>query len=123
MTMENDEFLRLLGDYLEPPADPNPAMVGIQFIWVEDAPGCGARHMREHGVSKEEVEQVILETPPLVEAKVHLDYPDRTIFWGATRQDRWLFIVCVDWEDSGFRYLKPITAYEPDEGEAYWRRQ
>ena len=121
--MDNDEFLRLLGDYLEPAVDPNPGMAGVQFIWVENDPDCGVLHMREHGVSKAEVLQVILEVPPLVEAKVHPEYPDRTIFWGATRHDRWLFIVCVDWEDGGLRYLKPITAYDPDDGEAYWRRQ
>jgi hypothetical protein len=45
------------------------------------------------------------------------------LFWGATRGDRWLFIVCEDWEENGVRILKPITAFEPEEGEAYWRRQ
>jgi hypothetical protein len=52
----------------------------------------------KHHVTQEEVEQVLFETPPRVESKRSPDYPERTI-------------------------LKPITAFEPEEGEAYWRRQ
>jgi hypothetical protein len=32
-----------------------------------------------------------------------------------------LFIVCEDWRVGPMRYLKPITAFEPSEGELYWR--
>lgn len=94
------------------------------MVWVEDNPAFGAKHMwLEHQVSKDEVEQVLFEIPPVVEAKRSPDDPERTIFWGATRADRWLFIVCEDWTDEGQRFLKPITAFEPEGGEEYWRRQ
>ena len=89
-------FLKLLDEYLDPPHDPNPAMDAVQIVWVEDAPRLGALHIVEHGVSKDEVEQVLMETPPLVEAKRSRKDPDRTIFWGATRLDRWLFVACED---------------------------
>ena len=50
-------------------------------------------------------------------------YPNRTIFWGATRSGRWLFVSCEDCREAGKRILKPITAFEPEEGEDYWRKQ
>ena len=32
-------------------------------------------------------------------------------------------VVCEDRKEAGIRYLKPITAFEPEAGEAYWRHQ
>ena len=118
--MEDDEFARLLRDYLELPGDPNPATLDIEFVWVRDSAEFGALHMwNKHHVSENEVEEVVLEVPPCVEAK---KVGDRTAFWGATRTDRWLVVICEDWNEGGKRHLKPITAFEPDEGEDYWRR-
>lgn len=92
-------------------------------MWERDEPGFGAKHIADlHGVTEAEVEQVLLEVPPYVEAKRHSDMPNRTLFWGATRLDRWLFIVCQDWTESGVRHLMPITAFEPKEGVKYWER-
>jgi len=42
---------------------------------------------------------------------------------GATRRDRWLFVVCEDWTEEGTRHLRPVTAFEPEEGKEYWRRR
>lgn len=121
--MNDAEFLELLEGYLERVAEPNPALVGVQVHWVRDNQAFGARHMAEkHGVEEREVEEILLEIPPVVEAKRHRDSPGRTMFWGATRQDRWLVVVCEDWLEDGLRHLQPITAFEPDDGEAYWRR-
>ena len=118
---EDADFLALLDDYLDEPHDPNPALAGVQILWIEDDPGVGARHIARHGVTKDEVEQVLFEIPPVVQAKRSRQAPERTLFWGATRQDRWIFVVCEDWTEGGIRYLKPITAFEPDDGEHYWR--
>ena len=91
---------------------------------MRDSPDFGSRHIQEkHGVREAEVEQVFLEVPPMVEARRHRDWPGRTVFWGATRRDRWLVVVCEDRKEAGIRYLKPITAFEPEGGEAYWRHQ
>ena len=117
-------FEELLDAYLDPPAEPNLRMAGVCVVWVDDDPNLGALHMAtKHGVSKEEVHQVLFEVPPLVEAKRSKNSPERTIFWGAARNDRWLFIVCEDWVADGVRNLKPITAFEPDDGVDYWRAQ
>lgn len=122
--MTDDDFDELLRQYLEPPADPNPTLAGVQLVWVDDHPDFGLLHIQEqHDVSRQEVEQVLLQIPPLVEARRHRADPNRTVFWGATQADRWLIVVCEDWTEAGTRFLKPITAFEPDEGEAYWRRQ
>jgi hypothetical protein len=121
---DHDEppLAELLAEYLESRADPNPEMARIQIVWVEDDPGLGALHMQEkHRVEKHEVEEVLLEIPPFVEAKRSREHKGRTFFWGATRHDRWLFVVCEDWKEGGKRYLKPITAFEPTNGVEYWR--
>jgi hypothetical protein len=123
---DDDDFLALLDSYLDEPHDPNPALANVRVVWIEDDPGVGALHIARHAITKQEVEQVLFEIPPVVQAKRSPHHPERTLFWGATRQDRWIFIVCEDWvsEDStegAIRYLKPITAFEPDDGERYWR--
>jgi hypothetical protein len=117
---DRDDFLALLDAYLDAPHDPNPAMANVRIVWVEHDPRIGALHIARHRVTKQEVEQVLLEVPPVVRAKRSRDYPGRTVFWDATRQDRWLFVVCEDWTANRTRYLKPITAFEPDDGEHYW---
>ncbi len=98
-------------------------MEATEIVWLEGDERLGAAHVERHGISKYEVEEVLLEVPPYVEAKRSPDHPERTLFWGATRHDRWIFVVCEDWREGGIRYLKPITAFEPDDGEANWRRQ
>ena len=52
-----------------------------------------------------------------------LDRPAIPIMLGATRRDRWLFVVCEDWTEEGTRHLRPVTAFEPEEGKEYWRRR
>ena len=78
--------------------------------------------LERHCVTKDEVEEVLLFIPPMVEALRSREHPDRTLFWGATKQDRQLFISCEDKMVDGVRRLTPITAFEPPEGKAYWRR-
>jgi uncharacterized DUF497 family protein len=120
---EEADFAALLDAYLDEPHDPNPRLANVQIVWVEDDPRLGALHIAAHGVTRDEVEQVLFEIPPNVEAKRSREHPNRTLFWGATRRDRWIFVVCEDWSEDSIRYLKPITAFEPDEGERYWRAQ
>lgn len=120
--MDNEEFPDDLDDYLNG-IGPNYEMVDVEMDWVRGNPALGVDHIAAHNVTVEEVEQVLFEVPPEVEAKRHRDYPKRTIFWGCTRAGRWLFISCEDREEGGRRVLKPITAFEPPDGEAYWRRQ
>lgn len=116
--MDDEEFLRLLDAYPEPPAEPNAEMASVRIVWTAD----NLRHILEHRVREEDVEQVLLEVPPYVEAKRSRGEPNRTLFWGATRHDRWIFVVCEDWTEDDTRYLRPITAFEPDQGVKYWER-
>lgn len=67
-------------------------------------------------------EEVLFEVPPFVEARRHREFPNRTVFRGASRLKRWIFVVCEDWTDGEIRYLKPVTAFEPSEGVTYWER-
>lgn len=123
--MDDDKlFMEMLDGYLDPVDDPNPSMEAVEIVWVDNDLRLGSLHMKEkHGVDKAEVEQVLLQIPPSVEAKRSSEAPNRTLFWGATKFDRWLFVVCEDRTDeTGYRFLKPITAFEPDEGVDYWRR-
>lgn len=121
--MDDAEFEDDLSIYLEGLASPNLDMMDVEIVWVRGNPNYGSDHIARHGVKEYEVEEALLEVPPEVEAKRHPDHPGRTIFWGETREGRGLFICCEDWRKSGVRYLKPITAFEPDEGYEYWREQ
>jgi hypothetical protein len=121
--MDDAEFEDELEAYLSGDLALNPEMEDVQIVWVEENPHLGALHIANHDVTKEEVEEVLFEIPPEVEAKRHKDHPERTIFWGATRKGRWLFVACEDWTERGTRFLKPITAFEPDEGQTYWEQQ
>ena len=121
--MDDADFDDLLNDYQPNEPTPNFDMLDVEIVWVRGNPGYGSDHIAINNVTEEEVEQVLLEVPPEVEAKRHKDHPGRTCFWGATRADRWLFVVCEDWTEGGKRFLKPITAFEPEEGESYWRQQ
>jgi hypothetical protein len=121
--MDDAEFDAELDAYLSGRVSPNPDMADVEIVWVRGRPEFGADHIVAHGVTEAEVEEVLFEIPPNVRAKRHPDYPNRTIFWGATRAGRWLFVSCEDWTDGDRRFLSPITAFEPDEGEAYWSDQ
>ena len=121
--MRDDELRELIENYLTPPSHANLEMVGVEIVWERNDARLGSRHIYErHGVSEEEVEEVLTQIPPYVEAKRHSEYPNRTVFWGATRYDRWLFVVCEDWAEGCVRFLKPITALEPLNGVEYWER-
>ena len=119
--MEDQDFARYLDEYLDAPFDPNPGMAGVNIVWERENPNYGSRHIWEgHGITEYEVEEVIFKVPPFLEAKRHPDHPNRTLFWGATQNDRWIFVVCEDWTETDTRYLLPITAFEPEEGQEYW---
>jgi uncharacterized DUF497 family protein len=121
--MDDAEFDDLLDAYLDGTLAPNLEMADAEIVWVDENPHFGSLHMRlKHGVEKHEVEEVLLELPPEVEAKRARDDPKKTYFWGATREGRWLFVVCADRKQGDKRFLTPITAFEPDEGYDYWRR-
>tara|TARA_Y100000294_G_scaffold139871_1_gene133496 strand:+ start:77 stop:520 length:444 start_codon:yes stop_codon:yes gene_type:complete len=120
-TMTDSDFSHLLDSYLEPDADPHPMAGNVQVMWERNSLNMGSRHIWEkHRVTEEEVEQVILEVPPYVDIKDHPVLVNRTMFWGATRLDRWIFVVCEEWQESGLMYLRPLTAFEPEEGVDYW---
>jgi hypothetical protein len=123
MTNDDDDFAALLDGYLEPPKDLNPRMKGVELRWEEGDLEYGAIHIQyKHNITKKEVEEVLFGVPPEVKAKRHREKPERSVFWGATRHDRWLFVACEDRVENGRRILTPITAFEPAEGEEYWRR-
>ena len=98
-------------------------MANVEIVWVHGNPDFGSDHIARHGVKEHEVEEVLLETPPDVEAKGHPEHQGRTNFWEQTREGRGLFISCEDYNEGEVRYLKPITAFEPDEGYEYWSKQ
>jgi hypothetical protein len=112
-----------IDEYLSGVGLPNPEMVDVEIVWIRGNPHVGSEHIASHDITEGEVEEVLLEVPPAVEAKTHPDHPDRTIFWGATREGRRLFVSCESWKKGRTWYLKPITAFEPDAGETYWRQQ
>jgi hypothetical protein len=76
------------------------------IIWdLDDDPHGNVYHCAEHGVSKEEVEE-ILENPEDFDLSRSSGYP---VFFGTTHTGRHIMIVCevID-KDT----IYPITAYE-----------
>lgn len=119
---DEEDFKKLLEEFLQPEVDRNPAFANVRIGHVRDNPGYGVLHMWEkHQITEQEVEEVILETPPAVESRRDPDHPGRLLFLGATRKRRQLMVVCdVVWEGRT-KVLVPITAFEADEEE--WRKK
>ena len=119
---DDKDFLELLGEYTKPPADPNPKMLGFELNWVRGNPKYGSLHMQQkHNVTEQEVYEVLFLIPPYVEARGHPHEAGRTIFWGATQNDRWLIVICEAQTEQRRRVLTPVTAFTPDHEEEYWR--
>ena len=81
-------------------------MLYRSIIWdLDDDPHGNVRHCAEHGVGKEEVEEV-LGAPDDFDLSRASGYP---VFFGTTRAGRHLMVVCevID-KDT----IYPITAYE-----------
>ena len=58
-------------------------MVDVEIVWIDGNEHFGSLHMQlKHGIEKHEVEEVLLELLPEVEAKQAPDDPKRTYFWG-----------------------------------------
>jgi hypothetical protein len=120
--LDDDDFEKLLNDYLDPPAPTCPE--GLCIDWKTGDQSVGLDHIEEkHGLTRSEVEDALYAGPPETEAKKKKENKNRTVFWGPTRLKKWVFIVCEDNMESKFRHLKPITAFIPDEGRAYWEEQ
>ncbi len=67
--MDNGAFDDFLDDYLLGIGLPNPEMEDVEIEWVRGNPAYGVNHIAAHGVTVEEVEEVLFEMPPEVEAK------------------------------------------------------
>jgi len=117
---EDDEFRRLLLEYEKPPGDLNPEMVGVELDFHRGDPRYGALHMAGHGLSETDVWEVIFELP---EVKQRPGNVGRTEFWGTTRRDREIMVVCEDFRKEKKRYLVLITAYDHPEAEWNGKRK
>ena len=116
--MTDDEFRNLLAGYLDS-ATLEMADVGLDF--AEGSLDYGADHaLVKHGVSREEVRQVIYESP-LPEEKRSMHAPRRTLLWGSTRKGRDITVVVADERIEGVRHFTLITAF--DETEEEWRKR
>jgi uncharacterized DUF497 family protein len=85
------------------------------ILW--DVPGDepnNVEHIAEHGVTEEEVEDV------LATAKDRDVTPSRSSgrpsVTGATREGRTLFVVFDRYDEDGLIAIYPVTAYDPTDG-------
>src|SRR6266511_709223 len=83
--------------------------------WARSASACRSFRMTCSGVCR------VIGSSPCPSRGVRDSHSTWTTFWGADqREGRRLFMVCDDWRVGGTRFLKPITAFTPSEGRAYW---
>jgi len=116
--MNDDEIRRLISHYL---GTTSPEMADVELDMMEGQQSFGADHaLRDHGVSQEEIRQVIYELP-VPEEKRSKQGLARTLFWGTTRTGREITVVAHDQTVEGVRRLTPITAFNETEDE--WRRR
>jgi len=116
--MTDDEFRRLVGNYLDTKA---PDTANAELDMAEGCNGYGADHaMDKHGVTADEILQVVFELPCCDEKRSKHD-PARTVLWGCTRSGREIAVVVRDKPEGNKRRLTLITAF--DETEDQWRRR
>jgi uncharacterized DUF497 family protein len=84
----------------------------VEVVWdLEDEPAGNVQHIAEHGVTREEVEEVL--NDPLSET-VRSRSSDRPMTFGHTAAGRPLAVV---WEmvEQDPLVVYPVTAYKPEE--------
>jgi len=116
----DDEFRRLLADYLD---TANPDMADIVLDLQPGNSDFGIDHaIREHGVTEVEVREVLFELPaPERKRSIHWRQPVRTLFWGPTRAGRDITVVVLESAKNNRHYMTLVTAFPESEGE--WRRR
>lgn len=81
----------------------------IEFIWdFEDDPHGNVRHIEEHGLTKEDVEEVVC-NPSKTEVSQSSGLP---IAFGYTP---WGAYIAVVYEEAGDDVVYPVTAFELEE--------
>jgi uncharacterized DUF497 family protein len=84
-------------------------MLDAEIVWdLEDDPDGNVRHIAEHGVSIEEVEEVVSDPDNSTEVSRN---SDRSITFGETSSGRYLAVVWETAQDEPLA-IYPITAYD-----------
>lgn len=115
MPEDDDDFLRMfeLDDYVAKPRPENPKFADVD---IEISPGILDKISRKHGLTEDDVIDIVKGTPPAVVEAAHPDDGEKRQFYGLTRHDRDAFVVGV-WVESRFegrRRLRVVTAFLPD---------
>jgi uncharacterized DUF497 family protein len=84
-------------------------MIDADMIWdLEDDPDGNIRHIAEHGVTVEEVEEVLADPDNSTEVS---ESSDRSITFGETLNGRYLAVVWETARDDPLT-IYPVTAYD-----------
>jgi uncharacterized DUF497 family protein len=86
-------------------------MPWLDILWDWNNPDGNVAHIAEHGVTPEEVRQV-LEAPATI-PRPSRSQPSRTVVAGFTRTGRYLVVV---FEQVDSMTVLPVTAFEPSTG-------
>ena len=85
-------------------------MLDAKILWdLEDEPDGNVQHIAEHGVTMEDVEEVLAD--PDNSTEVDKKRPDRSITFGETTAGRYLAVVWETALDDPLT-IYPITAYD-----------
>jgi uncharacterized DUF497 family protein len=85
-------------------------MLDAEILWdLEDEPDGNVQHIAEHGVSMEEVEEVL--DDPDNSTEVDKSRPDRSLTFGETTAGRYLAVVWETALDDPLT-IYPVTAYD-----------
>jgi hypothetical protein len=117
-TMPIDEDFDLLLDaYAAGPRLENPDFADVD---IEIGPKILAKIEQKHGLTADDVTDIVKGQPPAVEEVLHPDDDEKRQFYGFTRHGRAAFVVGV-WAPSttGRRRLRIVTAFLPDEDDYF----
>lgn len=85
-------------------------MLDAEILWdLEDDPDGNVQHIAEHGVTIEEVEEVLAD--PDSSTEVDARRPDRSVTFGQTLESRYLAVVWETALDDPLT-IYPITAFD-----------
>ncbi len=118
MPEDEDDYDRLLDAYAAKPRDENPDFADVD---ISIAFGILSKIEDKHGLTREDVEDIVKGRPPVVVEALHPGDDEKRVFCGLTRHGREAFVVGV-WAQSstaGRRLLRIVTAFLPESDEYF----
>ncbi|MDP2341526.1 MAG: hypothetical protein Q8O67_11230 [Deltaproteobacteria bacterium] len=110
---EDEKYDRLLERYVDaPPPNSNPEYADVDIII---APEILAKIEAKHGLSADDVEDIVKGMPPAVVERCHPKDDEKRVFFGFTRHGRDAFVIGVWLPPTTRRRLRIVSTFLPED--------